>query len=169
MANVKDVSAVTDNNSLTINFSDKRSLTILVVDLDIAIQRQAMIHGLKQKLVDAGAISRDPITGGTASIEDKYNAIKEVFDRITGDNPQWNKNRETGTGGSASGGLLLRALIRLYPAKTPDSLKTYVDSKTKSEQAALRANPKIAAIIDTLRAEKTGNIDSDDMLAELEM
>jgi hypothetical protein len=54
----------------------------------------------------------------------------------------------------------------MYPGKTPEALRAFLDGKTKSECAALRATPKIAAIIDTLRAP-SGDIDTDDLLSEL--
>ena len=167
----RDIATTVDATAGTLQlvFSNDNVLTIDIAQLNASIVNHAILHGLKQKLVDAAAISRNPVTGGTADIEDKYNAVKEVFDRITGENPQWNKNRETGSGGGVSGGLLLRALIRLYPTKSADDLKKYVDSKTKQEQAALRGNPKIAAMIDTIRAEKSGGVNSDDLLAELDV
>jgi len=168
---VRDIQAtiIENNTKLQLAFSNGNTLTVDRLQLSDEIIGYAIMHGLKQKLVDAAAISRNPVTGGTADIEDKYNAVKEVFDRITGENPQWNKNRETGSGGGVSGGLLLRALIRLYPTKSADDLKKYVDSKTKQEQAALRGNPKIATMIDTIRAEKSGGVNSDDLLAELDV
>lgn len=158
-----------DNTKLVLTFANGEVLTVDRLLLSDEMVGMAIMHGLKQKLVDAGAIARNTDTGATATIEDKYNAVKEVFDRITGENPQWNKNRETGNSGTAAGGLLVRALIRLYPDKTPEALKLFVDSKTKSEQAAMRALPKIATVIDTIRAEKTGGVNSDDLLAELDV
>jgi len=129
------------------------------------IQIAAMMHGFKQKLVDAGAISRNPETGRAASVEDKYNAVKTVFDRLlTG---QWNATRE---GGGATGGLLLQALCRMYDGrKTPDELRDYLAGKSDAEKTALRKNPKVATIIDTIRVEsgKSAGIDSEEMLDEL--
>lgn len=149
--------------NLTLTFSDGRTLDLDHTSLSAEIKQAALIHGLKQKLVDAAAISRDPSTGRAATIETKYNAVKEVYDRLLAG--QWNKNREAGTGGA--GGLLFRALVSLYPSKTPEQLREYLDGKTPAEQAALRKNPKIADAIATLRATSDGS-DSDELLAELE-
>lgn len=128
------------------------------------IQQAAMMHGLKQKIVDAAAIGRNLETGKSATIKDKYEAMKEVADRLVNE-AQWNKTREGGAGGSD--GLLVRALAELYPAKSIEELREFVNGKDKKEQAALRANPKVAAIIDRIRAEST-NIDTDALLGELE-
>lgn len=148
---------------LVLTFSDGRTLDLDPTKLSADITAAAIMHGLKQKLVDAAAISRDPSTGRAATIETKYNAVREVYDRLLAG--QWNKNREAGSGGA--GGLLFRALVSLYPTKTPEQLREYLDGKTPAEQAALRKNPKIADAIATLRATSDGS-DSDGLLAELE-
>ena len=146
-----------------LTFSDGRELNFCANDLSDDIRGLAMLHGLKQKLVDAAAISRNPDTGRSATIDDKYTAVREVYDRLLAGN--WNKGRGDGSS-SGNGGLLFRALCQMYPNKTPEALRAFLDGKTKSECAALRATPKIAAIIDTLRAP-SGDVDTDDLLSEL--
>lgn len=159
-------SNVEKNGELTgleITFRHGEQLTVEVLALSADIQRQALLHGLKQKLVDAAAISRNPETGRTATIEDKFAAVKEVYDRLlAGD---WNKRRE---GGGNAGGLLLQALARLYPEKDVETLRAYVEKLSRSEQAALRANTRVAPVIAEIQAER-GGVDSDDLLAELEL
>ena len=125
----------------------------------------ATMHGLKQKLVDAAAIGRNPDTGRSATIADKYNAVRAVYDRLLAG--MWNAPR--GEGGTGSGGLLFRALVRMYPGKSPEALREYLSGKTPAEQAALRKNPRVAAIIEEIRAEAPDedSADSDAMLDEL--
>ena len=154
------------NDSLRLTFANGQSLVLQVRDLSPAIIAQATMHGLKQKLVDAAAISRNTETGRPASVADKYEAVREVYDRLL--SGQWNKTRE---GGGATGGLLFRALCRMYDGKkTPEALREFLDGKTDGEKAALRKNPKVAAIIETIRAEsvKTDGASSDDLLGELD-
>ena len=150
-----------NNPSLTLSFANGEQLVINASDISVTIAQHAMMHGLKQKLVDAAAISRNSDTGRSATVTDKYNAVREVYDRLLAG--QWNKGREAGSG--SSGGLLYRALCLMYTAKSPDQIKAFLDSKSASEKAALRATPKIAAIIDTLR--DTSEVDADAMLADL--
>lgn len=152
---------------LCFTFSNGEQLEIRTDRLSADIGLQATLHGLKQKLVDAAALSRNPATGRSATIEDKYNAVREVYDRLMAG--QWNKNRGDGTGVGV-GGLLFRALCRLYSGKTPDQIRAFLGGKTKEEQSALRKNPRVAAIIETIKAEsaKTPDVDSEDMLADLE-
>ena len=160
-----------DGASLILTFADGRELNLSPDTLSVEIRRAAILHGLKQKLCDAAAISRDPATGRAATIDTKFDAVKEVFDRITSADGEWNKKREAGAGGS--GGLLLAALVRMYAGrKTKDDLRTFLDGKTMSEQAALRKNPRVAEIIEEVKAERAkdgdDDTDSDEMLNELE-
>ena len=157
------ITATSDDYGILLAFSNGTGLHLKISELSGEIQHHAMLHGLKQKLVDAAAISRNPDTGRSATIDDKYNAVREVYDRLLGGN--WNKGRGDGSS-SGNGGLLFRALCQMYPNKTPEALRAFLDGKTKSECAALRATPKIAAIIDTLRAP-SGDVDTDGLLAEL--
>lgn len=147
---------------LNIKFRHGKELNLLVSELAEEIRNQALLHGLKQKLVDAAAISRNPETGRTATIEDKFDAVKEVFDRLLAG--EWNKTR---AGGGNAGGLLLQALIRLYPGKTAEELREFVGKLTRAQQAALRANALVAPIIAEIQAERGGDA-ADDLLAELE-
>lgn len=153
-----------DSAAVTLTFANGKELLITTNSLRGGLLYAAAAHGLKQKLVDAAAISRNPDTGRSATIEDKYEAVKTVFDRLL--SGSWNAIRE---GGGGSGGLLFRALCRMYPAKTPESLREYLEAKTPAEQAALRKNPRVAAIIEEIKAERGADdaTDSDAMLDEL--
>lgn len=162
-----DATIAADHSSLTLTFSHGESLTLRAADLSPTIVAQAIMHGLKQKLVDAAAISRNTETGRAASVADKFDAVKEVYDRLLAG--EWNKRRESGAG--ASGGLLFRALCRMYDGKkSADDIKTFLDAKTDAEKAALRKNSKVAAIIEEIRAEsaKGDAAAGDDLLADLE-
>lgn len=132
-------------------------------ELSFDILRMATMHGLKQKLVDAAAIGRDPDTGRTASPQIKIAAMEEVLNRLLAG--EWNKRRE----GNPTGGLLLRALARLYPTRTREQLVEFLAGKSDAEKAALRRNPKVAAVIEEIRAESADDesIDSDELLAGL--
>ena len=162
------VETSTTGNDLTLTFANGEILRVYFDALSQPIRDAAMVHGLKQKLCDAAAISRDPFTGKTATIETKYEAVKEVFDRITSPDGTWNKIRE---GGNNSGGLLLAALVRMYAGrKTRDELAEFLSTKTDAEKAALRKNAKISSIIDEIKAERATDgdgIDSDSLLDEL--
>ena len=152
--------------ALHLKFANGQELAITASQLSNHVTEYAIFHGLKQKLVDAAAISRNPETGRAATVEDKYQAVKTVFDRLLAG--QWNAPRE---GGGATGGLLLQALCRMYAGrKTAEELKAFLADKSDAEKTALRKNPRVAQIIEEIRAEtgKAANIDTDELLNELE-
>ena len=167
----KDIEAtVADDGSLILEFRHGETLRVRPETLNPEIQRAALLHGLKQKLVDAAAISRDTTTGRAATIVTKYEAVKEIFDRITGaggETPSWNKPRAGGAGGQ--GGLLARAIAR-YKNVEVSAAKAYLDRLTDAQKQALRVDPRIATIINELRMEsaKPAGIDTDALLGGLD-
>lgn len=167
----KDIEAtVGDDGALILEFRHGETLRLHPETLSPEIQRAALLHGLKQKLVDAAAISRDTTTGRAATIVTKYDAVKEIFDRITGaggEAPSWNKPRAGGAGGQ--GGLLARAIAR-YKGVEVAAAKAYLDRLTDAQKQALRVDPRIATIINELRMEsaKPAGIDTDALLGGLD-
>ena len=167
----KDIEAtVADDGALILEFQHGETLRVHPETLTPEIQRAAMLHGLKQKLVDAAAISRDTTTGRAATIVTKFDAVKEIFDRITGaggEAPSWNKPRAGGAGGQ--GGLLARAIAR-YKGVEVAAAKAYLDRLTDAQKQALRVDPRIATIINELRMEsaKPAGIDTDALLGGLD-
>ena len=157
------------NGGLRIATTGHEDIVLQARDLSEAIMEMALLHGLKQKIVDAAAISRNPETGRSASTKDKYEAMREVADRLLAG--AWNKVRGDGSG-TGTGGLLFAALCRIYTAKTPEDIRAFLDGKTLAEQAALRKNPRVAAVIEEIKLERAGDeeggADTDDMLAELD-
>lgn len=151
---------------LALQFANGEVLALTAAQLSNTILEHAVWHGLKQKLVDAAAISRNPETGRAATVQDKYDAVKTVYDRLL--SGAWNATRE---GGGQSGGLLFKALLRMYAGrKTEQDIRAFLDDKSDAEKTALRKNPRVAQIIEDIRAEtgKAANIDTDEMLGELE-
>lgn len=158
------VAATVNNGVLYLVFANDEELRLDSSVLTTEIKEYAIMHGLKQKLVDAAAISRNPDTGRPASASDKYEAVKAVYDRLLAG--AWNASRGDGQG---TGGLLYRALVQMYEGKrSPEWIREFLEGKTKAEQAALWANPKVAAVIDELRAAKADDVDTDAMLGELD-
>lgn len=160
------ITVTIDGTRLTFTGDNGRELSVRAEELNDAIRTQAMMHGLKQKIGDAAAISRNPDTGRSATTDDKFDAMSEVLVRLL--SGAWNKGREAGDG-AGSGGLLFRALCRVKADRTPEQVRAYLDGLDKAQQAALRKVPAVAAAIDAIRAEsaKAGGIDGEDLLAML--
>jgi hypothetical protein len=162
-ANNRAIQTTIDIEAGTLSIqTDVGVIFVYIHELNREIINHATLHGLKQKIVDAAALPNG------ATITEKYTAMNEVYARLTGDEPTWNKGAGAGNGGS--GGLLFRALCRLYPTKTPDAIKGYLDKQDNKKQAALRKDPKVSAMIETVRAEsiKTTGIDAGELLSELD-
>lgn len=158
------IETVVNGDKLTLKFSNGAEIFVDPAALSESIKEAAMIHGFKQKLCDAAAMSRDPETGKPATVEQKFAAVKEVYDRLF--SGEWNATRE----GGQSGGLLYRAMCKLYEGrKTPEYIKEWLDAKTDAEKKGLRENKKVAKIIESLRPvdKKAAAIDSDALLADL--
>jgi hypothetical protein len=163
---VPAISAEVTDTTLTLTFSNGETLTVDATSLSPDIQTAACLHGLKQKLVDAAAIARNTDTGASATLEDKFNAVREVFERITAPDGTWNKQAKGGTGSSSGGsGLLLRALMELT-GQSKVKIDAYLSTKSKAEKAALRASPKVAPIIARYQADKA-TVDTEALLGEL--
>lgn len=165
-----DVSATVEARAVIIRFATGQELRLDVDTLTPEIQHAAMMHGLKAKLYDAAALSRNPETGRSATVADKRAAVQAVYDRITGaggDTPAWNATKE---GGSVTGGLLAQALVRLYNGrKTPEQIRAYLAGLSDKEKTALRGDARVAAQIAAIRAEqkKPASVDTGRLLAGL--
>ena len=159
------IETVVTASSIEFVSTNGRGLTLHLTDLSQAMLDHATMHGLKAKIGDAGAISRNPDTGKSATDDDKLTAMGAVMNRLlSGD---WNKTRSEGSIGG--GGLLFRALCLLYTSKTPEAIREFLAKKSSEEKAALRKVPAIAGHILTLQAAalKSDGIDGDSLLDEL--
>jgi len=152
---------VIDGN-LILSFANGERLEIDPGELSSTIRDEALLHGLKQKLVDAAAIARNPDTGASATAQDKYDAVREIYGRITSPDGTWNKIRAGGDGGAGSG-LLLRALMKMS-GKSRAEIEAFLASKSKEERAALKADPKVAGVIAEMQ-RSAQKVDTTAMLA----
>jgi hypothetical protein len=123
----------------------------------------AKVHGYRQKIQDAAAMSRNTETGMPASIAEKRAAMESVIQNLYAG--LWNAP----AGGGNEGGLLLAALVRVKPEMSEENLKKWLATKSDKEKAALRIAPTIKPEIDKIRAErgKATGLDGDAILAEL--
>ncbi len=136
--------------ALVITVDGHEPIIVNPATLALDIQREAIVHGLKQKLIDAAALERDE-HGRPASATDKYNAILAVYNRITDEeDPQWNGRAEGD--GTSGAGLLVRAVAEATGQSVAD-VADVVKGWDKKTQAAMRADSTIKPIIDRMKAE----------------
>ena len=155
------------HDTLKFSFADGQELTITASGLSPEIYYEAVMHGLKQKIGDAAAIGRNPETGRSATLADKRAAMQVVIERLQAGS--WNAER--GEGGAPAGGLLFAALVRMYAGKKSDEdIRAFLAGKSDKEKAALRKNPRVAAIIEEIKAERGADDDGvgEDLLGELD-
>ena len=142
------------------------AFSVDVSTISAELLQQAALHGFKQKLADGAAISRNSDTGRSATLADKADAVRTIWERITVDG-NWNAVRGDGSGGSSS--RLVRALMEHFK-KDKATILAFLDPKSKDEKAAAAAHPPVKAIIDHMAATaaaakvKAAGIDTDALL-----
>jgi hypothetical protein len=160
----KRIPAVTTTVSdefLLVVFADGQTAEINTNRLDDGIRITAMMHGLNAKLVDAAAIGRDSVTGKSASLYDKKEAVLEIVARLTSETPSWNKIREGVGNGGVNNGLLLRAIMEVS-GKTHEETRTFLLNLSAEQKAAIRARERVANVIARMQREKLAAVDVSD-------
>ena len=118
---------------------------------------QFALHGAEQKLGDEIA--------GLKEIDDAVMAVDELIDRLY--NGEWGVKREAN--GMAGTSVLARALVEVT-GKPIEKIKDFLKSKTHAEKVALRADPKVKAVVDRIEAAKVAKgaqVDTAALLGEL--
>jgi len=157
----KDVETNIEGGILTLNFANGKTIVLDSDKLDPGIRQYAMIDRLRAKLQDGAAIPRDKTTGKSASVEDKYNAVLAIFERLTNPTePSWD-NKSRASAKITADDYLIMALAELKNLPE-EKTRIFVESKTKEQRAALRKVPEIATIIARLMSKG-----ADDTGAEL--
>jgi hypothetical protein len=141
------------------------ALTVYVSRMSDENRAYATLHGVAQKVGDAAALERDPVTGRSASAKEKWEAMKEIADHLNSGSKDWNPGGRAARG-SGPDALLLRALVVLYPAKSEEALRAFLDAKSPAERKALLASRKVQDIVATFHEVKA--VDTDSLLSELE-
>lgn len=124
-------------------------------------------HGWIQRISDAAAISRDAETGTAATPAEKLAAMERLVEHYESGTAEWSRVAEAGP----RGGILFKALCRMFAGqKSAEEVRTWLDARTKVEQAALRASEKVRKIIAEIEAEAVTaapKVDTEALLANL--
>lgn len=136
-----------------------------------ANQRQAAMHGWKQRLSDAAALSRDD-NNIPASPVDKLEAIRALAAHYESGAAEWSR---AGSGGGGSS-LTIEAIARVKStdyATAEGFVADYAKAKhggdTKAALAFLRDGKRVQEAMAAIRAERqpAPKIDADEALGEL--
>lgn len=139
-----------------------------------ALMRRAAMHGWKQRISDAAAISRNPENGAPASPADKYAAMQELIAHYETGTEEW--ARRGGGGGGGAKVLTIEAIARLRSIPYAEAELAVTDlatRKTNGDRAAtlreLAKAPSVQAMIAEIRAERTPPVNpaAESLLSEL--
>lgn len=126
------------------------------------ISAKALVHGMVQRVADAAAIPRDTKTGKSASPQEKLEAMAELVNHYNSGSGDWR------IGGKREGrSFLLLALCEFRADKTREELQEWLKALTDNQKKALENDPRIKPKIDTMRAQGTEQVDTEELLAGL--
>lgn len=150
---------------LTFAVKDGGNVVLDTAKLSLAVIQRAAWHGLKQRVSDRAAISRNTDTGKPASPKDKLDAMRALVDHYHSGTNEWSMKREGGAGQSADS-LLCEAMAQVYPGKTEAEIKEWVKGKSTKDKVALLNHGEIKVAADTIRAKvvEEFKVDVDAML-----
>lgn len=129
---------------------DVRSIEIDSAQLNDAIRESALMHGLRQKIQDAAAVSADKATGKTSPHEKLENMQAVIANLLAGN---WNVRASRGGGDKA---LLLEALLLAKPDGARVDFELFLESRTAEEIRAMLGAKQLAPIVASLRAKRNG-------------
>ncbi len=127
--------------SVSFEFSNGETVTVIANDLSKTVKARALLHGLSQKVGD----SYSGADGIDAAVEAARATVKNLGE---GD---WNTVREGGAGPRST--VLLQSLIRVS-GKTEEECAAVIAKQDEDGLKALRAHPEIKAAGCAIRAEK---------------
>jgi hypothetical protein len=132
-------------------------LEYVLSEMEPQIVAEAACHGLKQKTGDAAAMSKDE-NGEAASDLAKYGAMRDVHQRLTGEDAQWNARAG---GGGPTGGLIMLATAVLevvkrdVPEATLEMMLDDVKGWDRKTQYKMRfSDPEVSPVYARLKAEE---------------
>jgi hypothetical protein len=164
-----------DATSILFKVAGAGEITLDVAALSAEVRNRAMLHGLIQKVSDAAAIPKSDLTGDAATdAATKFNAMQAVANRLL--DGDWAKRSGDGSGPVA--GIIYRAfrqyVVEMAAEKNADApaeeqTRAVYDARDRAGQLALRTIPRIAEIIETLKASTpaSNKIDTSALLGEL--
>lgn len=146
-----------DASSLTLtpNMSGATPLTIRASDIPKAVAAYAVMHGLKQRLVDSAALGQFHTSGlkkgQRVTMADKWAEVTDLW-AFMSTNDRWHRVNVGGEG--ADTGLLVEAVVRVTGATVADA-EALVATWDRATQAAMRdTDPTLSPVVATIRRER---------------
>lgn len=155
--------------TLTFTVEGAGEVTMHIGNLSPELYEAAAFHGLKQRISDAAALSRDTETGAPASPADKLAEMRRVVAHLESGTSEWSM-RPAGGGGGES--LTIRALANIKAISVEQARERVAalaekrfNGDEKKAMAVLRSAPEVAAEIARLRGP--AKVNADEVLGEI--
>jgi hypothetical protein len=154
---------VSTEEALRLQFRTGEVLELTFADLGEDILFRAAKHGIKQKVIDSMAMSRDPTTGKSATPGEKIAAAREVVAQLLVG--KWSVGR--GAGSSSLEVLAIMASFPKFQALGRAATKEWFKSQSLSRQAGILGLPAVQVAMAKLLAEQAKGIDGDAIALEM--
>lgn len=124
---------------ITFNVVGAGEVVLDMGKLSLPIMEKAAQHGIIQRISDRAAIPRSKETGLPATPAEKLDAMQTLVEHYMTGTEEW-----TLTGNAEPrGGMLYRAMRRIFPDKPEAELKTWLASKSNVEKKALAKTDRV--------------------------
>lgn len=158
------------NNRITFSVRDVGDIVLDMTALSPDVLAYAAYHGMKQRIADAAAMSRNPDTGAPATPQDKFDAMQALVAHYATGTSEWAVRVASG-GAAKPSGLTLRALADVQGldiATMRSRLEALAERKATTTAALLRELAKAPAVAKRIAELKAASSpDADELLGEL--
>lgn len=144
--------------------------------LSAAVCERGLIEGISDRIIDCAAIERTDADGNIRSAAEmarlKWEGIQAIVAHFATGTDQWSR-KGTGSGPSTDTLIIIEGIMAAN-GESREAANARIDAWTKSlgksrttVLQSFAANPRVAAAIQTIRAERTKGIDTEAMLDTL--
>lgn len=150
MAVSTKLETIRNQRSVVMNVPGHASVEVSIDALQPDIVRRLTIHGLAQKLGDAAAKERDPITGKSASAAVKYGSIRRIADALLAG--EWTVRAERLPADAITDERV--AAVAAARKMEESIVRKWLVGLPEATRAAAFAHPSVAVEIARMRAER---------------
>ena len=165
------ITTAIDGDAMVFAVTGVGELRLNTLMLNAEVKQRALLHGMKQRIIDSAAIPCDNITGKPATPQQKYEAMRALVEHYNSGTSDWNIARGEG-GERAAGGITLKAVAMVQGVdealmrKRIEGLAERKGLTAKGILASLAKSPDVIRTIAEIRA-KAANVDADGLLDEV--
>jgi hypothetical protein len=166
------VTVTAEGSVLTFAVTGMEPLVLDTATMAASVRERAVLHGMKQRIVDTAALSRDPATGASASPAEKHAAMAVLVAHYASGSDEWGIGRAAGEP-RAAGGLTLQALADVQKVdlatmrKRVDELAERRGVKPAALLRGLATAPAVAARLAELQTARAKPGEGEALLGEL--